>query len=123
MNKFMQSAAVALSGIAFALRTQRHMRFHFIASFIVCAVGLIVSLEPLEWAIILLVIGVVISAEMINTSLEQVVNLASPAIHPVAKAAKDVAAGAVLIAAIMAAVIGLLIIGPPLWHLLLNYKN
>lgn len=117
MSKFIRSIAVALSGIGFAFRTQGHMRFHMIAGVVACCLGLIVTLKPLEWAIILLAIAVVISAEMINTAVEQAVNLASPDIHPIAKTAKDVAAGAVLIAAVISAVIGLLIIGPPLWHL------
>ncbi|MDQ8736704.1 diacylglycerol kinase family protein [Paenibacillus sp. LHD-38] len=117
MQKFIASFAVAISGVVFALRTQSHMRFHALAGLIACVVGLIVSLEPLEWAIILLAIAVVISAEMINTAVEQAVNLASPSIHPVAKVAKDVAAGAVLIAAVISAIIGLLILGPPLWRL------
>lgn len=118
MRKFLSSLAVAFSGIGFALRTQGHMKFHAIAALFICALGLGVSLEPLKWAIILLTIAVVLSAEMVNTAIEQAVNLASPDIHPIAKIAKDVAAGAVLIAAIIAAVIGLLIIGPPLWQLL-----
>lgn len=117
MRKFIQSFAVAISGIGFALRTQSHMRIHATAGLVACCLGFIASLEPLEWAIILLAVAVVISAEMINTAVEQAVNLASPEIHPIAKVAKDVAAGAVLIAAAISAVIGLLILGPPLWHL------
>ncbi|WP_138753344.1 diacylglycerol kinase family protein [Paenibacillus sinopodophylli] len=118
MRKFAASVAVAVSGIGFALRTQSHMRFHAFAALIVCGLSFIVSLQPLEWAIILLAITIVMSAEMINTAVEQAVNLASPSIHPVAKAAKDVAAGAVLFAAAVSAIIGLLILGPPLWRLL-----
>ncbi|MEV5028625.1 diacylglycerol kinase family protein [Paenibacillus sp. LPE1-1-1.1] len=120
MRKFIASFAVAVSGIGFALRTQSHMRIHAFAGLSACVLGLIVSLKPLEWAIILLAIAVVMSAEMINTAVEQAVNLASPSIHPVAKVAKDVAAGAVLIAAAVSAIIGLLILGPPLWRLILG---
>ncbi|HTG69716.1 MAG TPA: diacylglycerol kinase family protein [Candidatus Udaeobacter sp.] len=120
MRKFIHSIAVAISGIVFALRTQSHMRFHAIAGLIACCLGLVASIKPLEWSIILLAIAVVISAEMINTAVEQAVNLASPDIHPVAKVAKDVAAGAVLIAAAISAIIGLLILGPPLWHLFME---
>ncbi|OMF34192.1 diacylglycerol kinase [Paenibacillus sp. FSL H8-0548] len=117
MIKFIRSFAVAVAGIGFSLRTQSHMRFHAAAAIVACCLGFIVSLQPLEWAIILLAIAVVISAEMINTAVEQAVNLASPNIHPVAKVAKDVAAGAVLFAAIISAIIGLLILGPPLWDI------
>jgi diacylglycerol kinase len=120
MRKVINSFAVAISGITFALRTQSHMRFHAIAAAVVCGLGFMLSLKPLEWTIILLAIAVVISAEMINTAIEQAVDLASPTIHPVAKAAKDVAAGAVLVAAAISAIIGLLILGPPLWHLIMD---
>ncbi|NIK77399.1 diacylglycerol kinase [Paenibacillus castaneae] len=119
MNHFFRSFGFALSGIVFALRTQSHMRFHMFAAITACVLGFTVSLKPLEWSIILLAIAVVISAEMINTAVEQAVNLASPEFHPIAKIAKDVAAGAVLIAAAVSAIIGLLIIGPPLWRLFL----
>ncbi|CAM3959518.1 diacylglycerol kinase family protein [Paenibacillus alkaliterrae] len=118
MRKLFRSYLVALSGISFAIRTQGHMRIHLFAAIVACGLGWYVALKPLEWAILLLTIAVVLSAEMINTAVEQAVNLASPDIHPVAKIAKDVAAGAVLIAATISAVIGLLIIGPPFWHLL-----
>jgi diacylglycerol kinase len=117
MKKIIRSFAVALEGIGFSLRTQRHMRFHALAAVVVCCLAFIVSLQPLEWAVILLAIAVVMSAEMINTAVEQAVNLASPNIHPIAKVAKDAAAGAVLIAAVISAVIGLLILGPPLWDI------
>ncbi|MBD2869488.1 diacylglycerol kinase family protein [Paenibacillus arenilitoris] len=118
MAKFICSLGVAFSGIGYAIRTQSHMRVHMIAAAAVCGLGWLVSLKPIEWAVILLTIAVVFSAEMMNTAVEQAVDLASPGIHPVAKIAKDVAAGAVLVAAIIAVVIGLLIIGPPLWRLL-----
>ncbi|MFX3633669.1 MAG: diacylglycerol kinase family protein [Candidatus Pristimantibacillus sp.] len=118
MARFMRSLSYAISGIAYAVRTQRHIRFHLIAAILVCGISAILALTRLEWAILLLTIAFVIAAEMINTAIEQVVDLASPNLHPLAKAAKDVAAGAVLIAAMMAVIIGLLILGPPLWHLL-----
>ncbi|WP_028610378.1 diacylglycerol kinase family protein [Paenibacillus harenae] len=120
MRKFIRSLGFAWSGISFAARTQSHMRYHIVAAIIACFLGVLVSLKPLEWAVILLSIAVVISAEMMNTAVEQAVNLASPDIHPIAKVAKDVAAGAVLIAAAISVLIGLLIIGPPLWYLLFD---
>lgn len=118
MGKVIRSFGVAFSGIGFAIRTQSHMRFHAAAAVAVCGIGIIVELKPLEWAVILLAIAVVMSAELMNTAIEQTVDLASPDIHPLAKLAKDTAAGAVLIAAILSVVIGLLILGPPLWRLL-----
>jgi len=72
-------------------------------------------LSGLEWAVIVLVVTLVWTVEFINTALEAVVDLASPQQHPLARAAKDVAAAAVLIASLGSVVIGLLILGPPLW--------
>jgi diacylglycerol kinase len=80
----------------------------------VILVGLWVGLKPLDWAVIVLTIAMVFTAEFINTAIEAVVDLASPVHHPLAKVGKDVGAGAVLIAAMAAVVIGLLILGPPL---------
>lgn len=79
------------------------------------ALGLWLSLTALEWCLILFAIALVICLELVNTAIEQTVNLISPERHPVAKAAKDVAAGAVTTAAVFAIVIGLLVFGPPLW--------
>lgn len=118
MGKFGRSVALALEGIWFAVRTQRHMRIHVAAALLVSVLAALVSLRPLEWAILLLTIAIVICTELVNTAIEQAVNLASPHIHPYAKAAKDVAAGAVLAASIIAVIIGALIIGPPLWQML-----
>lgn len=120
MRKFVHSLSAAGSGIWFAIRTQRHMQIHLVAAAAACGIGFMVSLTSLEWAIILLTIALVIGFEMVNTAIEQAVDLASPDIHPVAKAAKDVAAGAVLLAAIAAVAIGILILGPPLWDIFLN---
>ncbi|QAY66300.1 diacylglycerol kinase family protein [Paenibacillus protaetiae] len=118
MRKFIRSLGYACSGIQYALRTQRHMRIHTAAAVIVIFLGLIARLTVTRWAILLLTIGSVISAEMMNTAVEQVVNLASPSLHPLAKRAKDVAAGAVLIVSAAAVVIGVIVLLPPIWELL-----
>lgn len=120
MLKFIRSLGYACSGIVLAVRTQRHMKIHSIAAVIVCLIGAMLPLTRLEWAVLLLTIAVVISLEMVNTAVENTVDMASPDIHPLAKAAKDVAAGAVLVAACMAVIIGLLILGPPLWHFIVK---
>jgi len=80
----------------------------------VCALGLWLQLSSIEWAILWLAIGLVWTAEFVNTALEAVVDLASPDLHPLARVGKDVGAAAVLIAAGIAVIIGLLILGPPL---------
>ncbi|WP_310732543.1 diacylglycerol kinase family protein [Paenibacillus sp. 1011MAR3C5] len=108
----------ALSGIMFAIRTQRHMQIHCIAAVLVIGLGWLLSLSSAEWALILFAIVLVISLELVNTAIEQAVDLASPERHPIAKAAKDTAAGAVLAGTLGAIAIGVIIIGPPLWRLL-----
>jgi len=98
------------------LRTQRNAWIHAIFSTAVFILALWLGLGRLEWAILLLTIAIVWMAEFINTSLEAVVDLASPDLHPLAKVGKDVAAAAVLVGAVTAVLVGLLILGPPLWN-------
>jgi len=105
----------AFAGWAYMLRTQRNAWIHAIASILVFSVSLWLGLSRLEWAIIFLTVALVWMAEFINTALEAVVDLASPAHHPLAKVGKDVAAAAVLIGALTATLVGWLILGPPLW--------
>ena len=91
---------------------EQNMRIHIISAIIVIIASILTGLTINEWLIIILVITLVISAEMINTAIESVVNLVSPEIHPLAKQAKDVAAGAVLVIALASVIIGLLIFLP-----------
>jgi diacylglycerol kinase len=105
----------AFAGWWYVLRSQRNAWIHAVASIAVFVLALWLELERVEWAILLLTVALVWVAEFVNTSVEAVVDLLSPDIHPLAKVAKDVAAAAVLIAALAAVVIGLLILGPPLF--------
>src|SRR5690349_14811891 len=105
----------AFAGWWYMLRTQRNAWIHAVLSTAVFALGLWLGLGRIEWALIVLVIGLVWMAEFVNTALEAVVDLASPDLHPLAKVGKDVAAAAVLVGAGIAAVVGLLVLGPPLW--------
>ena len=98
------------------MRTQPNAWIHATISLVVFVLAFWLDLSPIEWAILILTTMAVWIAEFINTSLEAVVDLTMPEIHPLAKAAKDVAAAAVLVGAIGAVVIGLLILGPPLWQ-------
>lgn len=86
------------------------MRIHFIAAIVVLLVVLFLKITPIEFALLALSILSVLCAEMINTAVEAVVDLVSPGYHPLAKTAKDTAAGAVLIAACGAAIMGYLIL-------------
>jgi len=105
----------AFAGWWYMLRTQRNAWIHALASLSVFALSLWLGLNRLEWAVIVLTVGLVWMAEFVNTALEAVVDLASPDLHPLAKVGKDVAAAAVLVGAMTAVVVGLLVLGPPLW--------
>lgn len=110
----------AFSGWGYVLRTQRNAWIHATISSIVIILGFMLRLSPRDWAVILLTICMVWMAEFINTSIEAIINLASPQIHPLAKIGKDVGAAAVLISALTSILVGLLILGPPLWKFLLS---
>jgi diacylglycerol kinase (ATP) len=91
-----------------------------VATVVVLVAGWFFEISRLEWCAVLAAIGLVLTAEGINTAIEAVVDLASPEQHLLAGRAKDVAAGAVLIAAVVAAVIGLLVFGPRVLALLVH---
>ena len=110
----------AFRGWWYVLKTQQNAWVHSLFTTAVFIVGLWVGLTPLDWAIIVLTVAMVFTAEFINTAIEAVVDLAMPVHHPLAKVGKDVGAGAVLVAALAGIVIGLLIIGPPLWTRILT---
>lgn len=104
----------AAAGLLAAARHERSMRIHLLATILVIAVGAWVGLEKWEWVAVIICCAAVISLECVNTSLEAAVDLASPAFHPLAKKAKDCAAGAVLAFAIGAATVGMMIFLPKL---------
>jgi diacylglycerol kinase len=105
----------ALAGCGHVLRTQTNARIHAAVTIAVVGVAVWLEVGRIEWALLILTIGLVWVAEFMNTALEAVVDLASPQWHPLAKTAKDVAAGAVLLSAITAVIVGMLILGPPLY--------
>jgi diacylglycerol kinase len=106
----------AFSGWWFVIRTQRNAWVHMVVTVIVFVLGIWLQLSARDWAMIIFAIALVWTSEFINTALEAVVDLASPQHHQLAKVGKDVGAAAVLIAALGSALIGLLILGPPLWE-------
>ncbi len=116
----MQSFRHAFRGWFYVLRTQRNAWIHSAIATIVFIVGLWLELPLRDWAIIILTAAVVFAAEFMNTAIEVVIDLASPDEHPLAKIGKDVGAAAVLVAAFAAILIGLLILGPPLWLKLIS---
>jgi diacylglycerol kinase len=105
----------AFAGFWYALKTQRNMRIHLAIALVVLALGLYLDLGWDQWALLALTSGFVIAAEMFNTVAEAAMDAATPHYHPLVKTAKDVAAGAVLLTATVAIIVGLLVLGPPLW--------
>ncbi len=102
----------AANGLLFMIRTQRNARIHLAVGVLVVLAGFLMKISLVEWCIIVLVIGMVIAAEGVNTAIEKSVDLASPEYNENARNAKDVAAGAVLLTAIAAVITGLLIFLP-----------
>jgi len=105
----------AFRGLWYVLRTQKNTWVHAVATIFVVIFGVWLALPGRDWAALALTIAMVWMAEVLNTAIEAVVDLASPVHHPLAKVGKDVGAAAVLIAAGTAVLIGFLILGPPLW--------
>ena len=116
--KFIAGFGYAFHGLWYMLRTQRNARVHVAAAILASGLGILLRISPLEFALIFIAITGVFISEMFNTVLELCVDLASPQYHPLAKIAKDVAAGAVLVNAILAVVIALFVFGPHLLKLL-----
>lgn len=111
-RKFWHTFVYAIEGIVTALKQERNMRFHAISAVIVIAFGLFFSITKIEWLFILVSIGGMFSLELLNTAIERVVDLVTNEYKPLAKQAKDIAAGAVFIFAIITLVIGIVIFSP-----------
>ncbi len=105
----------AFQGWHHVLRTQQNIWIHTAIAAVVFFLALWLRLPARDWAVLVLTSAVVFAAEFLNTAIEAVVDLASPDKHPLAKIGKDVGAASVLVAALAAILIGLLILGPPLW--------
>ncbi len=111
MKRRIESFGFALRGIAELIRTQPNARIHLLATVLVFAAGWTLGLSTTEWMVVVLATGGVWLAEAVNTALEAVTDLASPEYHELARRAKDVAAGGVLMMAVAAAVVGVLVFG------------
>lgn len=106
------SVRFALAGLRHAVLAERNVQIHVALTVVAVAVGWWLGLAPSEWAVLALTIGLVLVAELANTAIERLVDLVAPDRHPLAGAAKDVAAGAVLVSAGVAVVVALLLFGP-----------
>jgi diacylglycerol kinase len=113
-SSFGRSFSFAGQGVWHVICTQRNMRVHLLAALTAIAVGLALRIDAADWACILTVIGLVLTAETLNTVVEAVVDLCTDEFHPLAKAAKDMAAGAVLISSTAAVGVGIAVFLPRL---------
>ncbi|MBT6321972.1 MAG: diacylglycerol kinase family protein [Anaerolineae bacterium] len=119
MSKFIKSRlrsfSYAFQGWYYVLRNEQNAWIHAVITVLVIFLAFWLNLPARDWAVILLAIVMVWAAEFFNTAIESIIDLASPDENPLAKVGKDVGAAAVLIAALTSVLIGLLILGPPLW--------
>ena len=99
----------AIQGVIYVLRTQRNMKVHFFMGILVIILATVLSVSRVELMVLFLTIGSVITAELVNTAVEEVVNLVTMEYHPLAKTAKNVSAGAVLVSAVTSVCIGYLV--------------
>lgn len=111
----------AFDGVIYTLKTQPNFQVHVLFAIIAISLGFIFSISRAEWAVILFVIGLVLVAEMVNTSIESVVDLLTDKYHLSAKIAKDVAAGMVLVTATIAIITGILIFMPYVTRLIVRH--
>lgn len=117
-NPLYKSFGYAFEGIFTGIRKERNMMIHCLMMGCVVIAGMIFHISVIEWCICLVLFGLILSLELVNTAVEAVVDLVTEEKKPLAKIAKDTAAGAVLIAAIMAAAAGLVIFIPKAWEIL-----
>jgi diacylglycerol kinase len=113
-SNFWRSFVFAGQGVWHAVRHQRNMRVHLVAAVAAVVAGLILKISAVAWACVLLAIGLVLTAEMLNTVVESLVDLYTDEYHPLAKIAKDTAAGAVLVSSLAALGVGLAVFLPRL---------
>ena len=113
-----RSFGYAFQGICTCGRKERNMKIHCVAAVLVVIAGVILKISAIEWCICMVLFGLVMALEHVNTAVEAVVDMVTEEYHPLAKVAKDTAAGAVLIAAIMAAIAGCIIFLPKIAQIL-----
>ncbi len=124
-TRWLDKANLAIEGIIYSVKTQRHMRYHLAAALGVLLAGLLVHLSRQDFIMLSMAIVLVLVTEMLNTALETAIDMISEEFHPKAKLAKDIAAGVVLVASIGALVLAYLILYPAVrdawekgfWHL------
>ena len=110
----LRSFGFALEGVSYLIRTQRSAQIELVIGAAVVVLAAWLGVGALEWAVLVITVALVLALEALNTAIELAVTLASPERHPLAKAAKDVSAAMVLIAAVGALIVGVIVLGPRL---------
>jgi len=105
----LKAFSYALEGIIYTIRTQRNMKIHLFIGGCALLAGAMLRLTPIEWAAIIICIGLVLMTEMLNTAIEAIIDLVSPEFHQLAKNAKDIGAGMVLVFALLAVIAGCIV--------------
>lgn len=106
---FIRSLGYAIEGFVTAVKTERNIKVMLFAGVLTVIVGFVAKLQLISWALIAICIGLVIFAELCNTAMEAIVDLATQELHPLAKRAKDIAAASVYVLSITAAIVGILV--------------
>ena len=117
LKRFYKSFTYSIDGLKYAYRYEQSMLIHVIATFCVIIANILLKVDPTEWLVTMLAIGMVLSAELINTAIEATVDLVTLEIHPLAKIAKDCGSAATFVLAMMAAVIGCVIYIPKIMEI------
>jgi diacylglycerol kinase len=112
MRRLRKSFSCAIAGLIYCIKTEKNMKIHILATIIAVIVALVVKLNYTEWGLLILTIFMVLVAETVNTAVEKTVDLVTTEYHPLAKTAKNLAAGAVLLAAIGSLLMAVVIFGP-----------
>jgi diacylglycerol kinase len=110
LNSMLQTFKHAIAGIIWAFKKERNLKIHAVAAVLVCLLGLYFEVTNYEWIVLLLCIGLVISAELFNTAIEKTLDLLHPQIDTKVKIIKDISAGAVFVLSIVAVIVGFVVL-------------
>ncbi|MEN2465012.1 diacylglycerol kinase family protein [Ornithinibacillus sp. FSL M8-0202] len=105
----------ALNGLKEVFQSEHNFRLHMLSIVLVVIAGCYFDIDTIEWLAVIIVMGLVVTTEMVNTAIEEIINYVKPEIHPAAKKIKDIAAGAVLIASLTALIVGVVIFIPKIF--------
>lgn len=117
-KRFIKSFSYSCDGLKYAYTHEQSMVIHLLAVLTVIIVGIVVRISVTEWLFCLVLMGLVLATELINTSIEATIDLVCPKIHPLAKIAKDTASAAVFVFSLVAAISGIIIFGPKILNLI-----